>query len=91
MPLLRFLAPNVTTEPGAQPSIVFSLFAAVKGLSAITGPLIAAALHPKKLAQQELLRSGQGGWGGFGFNGVPHLLESSQSLSQRVSFERLVP
>lgn len=38
-----------------------------KGVSAITGPLIAAALHPKPLGT---LQSGRGGWGGYGFTGM---------------------
>lgn len=43
-------------------------FAAVKGVSAIIGPLVAAALHPKKLAGT-VLTAGRGGWGGYGFTG----------------------
>jgi len=44
-------------------------FAIVKGLSAIAGPLIAAALHPKYL-ESEAPKPGRGGWGGYGFNGI---------------------
>lgn len=36
----------------------------------MTGPLIAAALHPKKLSGAPgALRAGPGGWGGYGFTG----------------------
>ncbi|KAF8302323.1 MFS general substrate transporter [Clavulina sp. PMI_390] len=49
-------------------SDVFMSLAVVKGISAVVGPLIAAALHPKK-ASTAYLTSGRGGWGGYGFTG----------------------
>jgi len=44
-------------------------FAIVKGLSAIAGPLIAAALHPKYL-ESGVPKPGRGRWAGYGFNGT---------------------
>lgn len=68
--------PPASAEVDAsQTPIVFMFFAIAKGLSAITGPLVAAALHPKKLGSAEsgggggVRYSGRGGWGGFGFTG----------------------
>lgn len=50
-----------------QSSMVFMCFAIMKGVSAVVGPLVAAALHPKKLGNA--LKMGRGGWGGYGYTG----------------------
>lgn len=55
-------------------------FAAVKGLSAVIGPLIAAALHPKK-ASGATLSTGRGGWGGYGFTGITVFVGSAMAAT----------
>ncbi|KAF8310199.1 MFS general substrate transporter [Clavulina sp. PMI_390] len=62
--------PASSTVAVSQPSLVFFCFAMVKGASAVTGPLVAAALHPSKLSSASALRAGKGGWGGYGFTGI---------------------
>ena len=44
------------------------MFSCAKGLAAITGPFIAAALHPKSALDDH--EAGPGGWSGYGFTGA---------------------
>ncbi|KZV70087.1 MFS general substrate transporter [Peniophora sp. CONT] len=52
----------------AQSTPVFMSFSCAKGLAAITGPFIAAALHPKGVSDQHT--AGSGGWAGYGFTAI---------------------
>jgi len=64
----------------SQPSTVIMCFAIVKGLSAIAGPLIAAALHPKYL-ESGAPKPGLGKWGGYGFNGITMFVGSAMAAT----------
>ncbi|KAF8306442.1 MFS general substrate transporter [Clavulina sp. PMI_390] len=55
-------------------------FGAVKAIPAIVGPLIAAALHPKKAAGATLT-AGPGGWGGYGFTGITVFVGSAMAAT----------
>ncbi|KAF8306429.1 MFS general substrate transporter [Clavulina sp. PMI_390] len=61
--------PASATVASAQSALVIFCFFVVKGAAVIIGPLIAAALHPKKVGSSAL-RAGKGGWGGYGFTGI---------------------
>ncbi|KZV70078.1 MFS general substrate transporter [Peniophora sp. CONT] len=51
-----------------QSTPIFMAFSCAKGLAAITGPFIAAALHPKSVSDQH--SAGSGGWAGYGFTAI---------------------
>ncbi|VDC01694.1 unnamed protein product [Peniophora sp. CBMAI 1063] len=51
-----------------QSTAIFMAFSCAKGLAAITGPFVAAALHPKTVSDQD--RAGSGGWAGYGFTAM---------------------
>ncbi|KAF8306443.1 MFS general substrate transporter [Clavulina sp. PMI_390] len=61
-------------------SDVMLSFAAVKAIPAVVGPLIAAALHPKKSAGTTLT-AGPGGWGGYGFTGITVFVGSAMAAT----------
>ncbi|KAF8310200.1 MFS general substrate transporter [Clavulina sp. PMI_390] len=54
----------------AQPSLVWFCFAIVKGTSSITGPLIAAGLHPSDFIPSSGSHPGTSHWGGNGFTSI---------------------
>ncbi|KAF8316847.1 hypothetical protein DL93DRAFT_2165957 [Clavulina sp. PMI_390] len=73
--------PAATEIAASRPtSDVFMFLAATKGVSAIVGPLIAAALHPKK-ASSGHLTAGRGGWGGYGFTGITIFVGSAMAAT----------
>ena len=55
-------------ELDAQPTAPFMIFGCAKGLAAIAGPFVAAALHPKSAADDH--SAGSGGWSGYSFTGM---------------------
>ena len=57
--------PNIS---GAHSTSPFLSFAFVKGLAAITGPFIAAALHPDRVGERS--EPSASGWAGYGFTGA---------------------
>ncbi|KAI0321544.1 MFS general substrate transporter [Amylostereum chailletii] len=57
---------------GAQPFSPFLFFAIAKGLAAISGPFIAASLHPVRIENitSSPLGPGSNGWAGYGFTAI---------------------
>lgn len=52
---------------GSQPTTPFMALTALRGIGAIIGPLISAALHPSRV---EMGLPSSSGWGGYGFTGA---------------------
>ncbi|VDB93434.1 unnamed protein product [Peniophora sp. CBMAI 1063] len=61
----------------------FMLFACAKGLAAITGPFIAAALHPKSASLHPVANAG--GWSGYGFTAMTIFVGSGMVATAALS------
>ena len=59
------------------------LFACAKGLAAITGPFIAAALHPKSASENPTANAS--GWSGYGFTAMTVFVGSGMFLTAALS------
>ncbi|VDB83130.1 unnamed protein product [Peniophora sp. CBMAI 1063] len=67
----------------AQATSPFLMFSTAKGLAAITGPFIAAALHPKSASNDH--EAGSGGWSGYGFTAMTIFVGSGMIASAVLS------
>ncbi|KZV74992.1 MFS general substrate transporter [Peniophora sp. CONT] len=76
--------PPASTEIfSAQATTPFMIFGCAKGLASITGPFIAAALHPKSASDE--LSAGSGGWSGYGFTAITIFVGSGMVASATLS------
>ncbi|VDB83131.1 unnamed protein product [Peniophora sp. CBMAI 1063] len=76
--------PPASTEIfNAQPTAPFMIFGCAKGLAAIAGPFVAAALHPKSALEDH--SAGAGGWSGYGFTAITIFVGSGMVASAALS------